>query len=116
MVDEVKCPKCGCELETDDTIDIDHEGSYISCLVVGHCPKCGADYHWTEYFEFDRVSNLMEIEGQKMKNEIKDSLAIRKEFINAIMDAVEELRAKATTQGEVALLYYMLKSAQECTE
>ena len=39
MVDEVKCPKCGCELETDDTIDIDHEGSYISCLVVGHCPK-----------------------------------------------------------------------------
>lgn len=51
-----------------------------------------------------------------MKNEIKDSLAIRKEFINAIMDAVEELRAKATTQGEVALLYYMLKSAQECTE
>ena len=63
MVDEVKCPKCGCELETDDTIDIDHEGSYISCLVVGHCPKCGAVYHWTEYFEFDRVSNLMEIEG-----------------------------------------------------
>lgn len=51
-----------------------------------------------------------------MENKIKDSLAIRKEFINAIMDAVEELRVKATTQGELALLYYMLKSAQECTE
>jgi hypothetical protein len=51
-----------------------------------------------------------------MANEIKDELIIRKEFIEAIMDAVEELRAKATTQGEVGLLYYMLKSAQECTE
>ena len=60
MDTEIKCTKCGCYLETDDTIDFDHEGSYISCSVVGHCPECGTDYQWTEYFEFDRISNLIE--------------------------------------------------------
>ena len=57
---ELKCAKCGGDLETDDTIDIDHEGSYISCLVVGHCSECNTNYQWTEYFEFDRISNLTE--------------------------------------------------------
>jgi hypothetical protein len=51
-----------------------------------------------------------------MENEIKDELTIRPEFVEEIQKAMEDLRAKATTQGEVGLLYYMLKSAQECTE
>ena len=57
---ELKCTKCGCELETDDTIDISHEGSYIDCFVIGHCPKCNTNYQWTEYFEFDRIGYLIE--------------------------------------------------------
>ena len=51
-----------------------------------------------------------------MANEIKDNLIIREEFIDEIMEAMEGLRAKATTQGEVGLLYYMLKTANNCME
>ena len=57
---ELKCTKCGCDLETDDVMDMDHEGSYISCFVVGHCPECGANYQWTELFEFDRITGFAE--------------------------------------------------------
>ena len=51
-----------------------------------------------------------------MANEIKDSLTIREEFIDEIMETMEELRAKATTQGEVGVLYFMLKAANDCME
>ena len=51
-----------------------------------------------------------------MANEIKDELIVREEFIDEVINAMEDLRAKATTQGEVGLLYFMLKIANECME
>ena len=59
---ELKCTKCGCDLEKDFTIDVNDEGSYICCVEAGHCPECNTKYQWTEYFEFDRIDNLMESE------------------------------------------------------
>lgn len=51
-----------------------------------------------------------------MSIEIKDELTIRPEFVEEIQKAMEELRAKATTQGEVGVLYFMLKAANSCME
>ena len=51
-----------------------------------------------------------------MANEIKDALIIRPEFVEEIQKAMEDLRTKATTQGEVGLLYFMLKAAHDCME
>ena len=51
-----------------------------------------------------------------MANEIKDNLTIREEFIDEVMETMEELRTKATTQGEVGVLYFMLKAAHDCME
>lgn len=51
-----------------------------------------------------------------MTNEIKDELTIREEFIYEIIETMETLKAKATTQGEVGILYFMLKAARECIE
>lgn len=51
-----------------------------------------------------------------MANEIKDELTIRPEFVEEIQKAMENLRAKATTQGEVGVLYFMLKTATDRIE
>lgn len=51
-----------------------------------------------------------------MKNEIKDELTIRPEFVEEIQKAMEDLRAKATTQGEVGVLYFMLSAATDRME
>ena len=58
---ELKCTKCGCDLEKDYTIDVVNEGSYIECHEKGHCPECYTEYQWTEYFEFDRIDGFKEI-------------------------------------------------------
>ena len=51
-----------------------------------------------------------------MANEIKDELTIRPEFIDEIQKVMKDLRAKATTQGEVGVLYFMLRAADNCME
>ena len=51
-----------------------------------------------------------------MANEIKDELTIRPEFVEEIQKAMEDLRAKAITQGEVGVLYFMLKAATDRIE
>lgn len=51
-----------------------------------------------------------------MSIEIKDELTVRPEFVEEIQKAMEELRAKATTQGEVGVLYFMLRAANDCIE
>lgn len=51
-----------------------------------------------------------------MSIEIKDELTVRPEFVEEIQKEMEELRAKATTQGEVGVLYFMLRAANDCIE
>lgn len=51
-----------------------------------------------------------------MANEIKDELTIRPEFFDEVIEAMEELRAKVTTQGEAGLLYFMMKTANDCID
>ena len=51
-----------------------------------------------------------------MSIEIKDELQIRPEFVEEIQKAMEELRTKATPQGEVGVLYFMLRAADNCME
>ena len=51
-----------------------------------------------------------------MANEIKDELTIREEFIYEIIETMETLKAKATTQGEVGILCFMQSAANFCME
>lgn len=46
---------------------------------------------------------------------IIDSLVVRKEFINFILDKMEECRAEALTNGEIGILCEMLEAIKECT-
>ena len=50
-IKDLICPKCGCEVEEDDVLDIDHEGASIICFVVGHCTNCNTNYQWNEHYE-----------------------------------------------------------------
>lgn len=51
-----------------------------------------------------------------MASEIKDELTIRPEFVDEIQKAMKDLKAKATTQGEIGVLYFMLRAANNCME
>ena len=52
------CLVCGTELEFSDTIDTECDGSVITLYETGYCPKCGKEYRWKDYYEFDRFDNL----------------------------------------------------------
>lgn len=52
----------------------------------------------------------------KKMNPVSDEMTVREEFIEKVVDTMQELRMEAATQGEVALLYYMLKLANELME
>ena len=41
-----KCPKCGVELECDDTYDFEYDEDGMILYQVGGCPKCGQGYQW----------------------------------------------------------------------
>lgn len=56
------CKKCKTELEFDDTIDEEVDGNVVRLIIVGHCPKCGTHYTWTDVYEFDRFEDLEECE------------------------------------------------------
>ena len=55
------CLECGTELEYHDSIDTEFDGSVIVLHEVGHCPKCGKDYKWRSYYEFDRFDDVEKI-------------------------------------------------------
>ena len=41
-----KCPKCGAELDIDDTLDFNYDDEWLSLKQVGSCPACGTYYQW----------------------------------------------------------------------
>lgn len=41
-----KCPKCGAEIDIDDTIDIDYDDEWLSLKRIGFCSGCNANYQW----------------------------------------------------------------------
>ena len=58
-MEDVLCLKCGGELEVDDCLDTDFNGSEMHAFIVGHCCECGAEHQWTENYKFSNYSNLV---------------------------------------------------------
>lgn len=56
------CPKCGGEIEFDDTYDSTQTEDSIVNYLAGHCSKCQTLFQWEEEYtvRFDGVTNLEE--------------------------------------------------------
>ena len=54
------CPKCGGEVEWDDTYDYSFDVSAATEYHCGHCKKCGTDYQWTSHYTWTHDSELEE--------------------------------------------------------
>lgn len=55
---ERTCPACSVDLETDECWD-----GYIGLTHreeewFGHCPQCGAKYHWVEVYEYKETRDF----------------------------------------------------------
>lgn len=59
--EELKCPYCNCDIETDESTDLGFEGDYCWIEMQGHCPECKTDFEWEEIYDFTRVQRLREI-------------------------------------------------------
>ena len=46
------CPKCGVELECDDTYDFEYDEDGMTLRQVGGCPRCGQGYQWEQSASF----------------------------------------------------------------
>lgn len=57
---ELECIHCGALIEPDDCIDFSLEGDYITTKMVGHCPKCNAEYTWKEEYTYSESYKLEE--------------------------------------------------------
>lgn len=49
-----KCPHCNEFIEADDRIDIDIDGDYVECKMIGHCPTCDRNYQWFDVYGHTR--------------------------------------------------------------
>ena len=56
-------PKCTCgeELEFDMDDGLECDGDVASMLSFGHCPKCGKEYKWYDYYTLSHYMGLKEI-------------------------------------------------------
>lgn len=57
---ELICPYCIRPLQWDDTIDYDIGIDYADIKEMGHCPKCGKNFHWYSHFTFSHYEDLTE--------------------------------------------------------
>lgn len=57
-----KCKHCGTELEFDDTYDQYCDADIVCLYEVGHCPNCGKEYKWKDYYKFSDYEDLEECE------------------------------------------------------
>ena len=57
-MEDIVCLKCGGELDVDEYLDMDFDGSEVHAFVIGHCLECGADHKWIEDYKFSSYSNL----------------------------------------------------------
>lgn len=55
-----KCKICNVELELDDALDAYLEDPKVIVKEDGHCPKCGKNYIWFDYFEYKSSSEPKE--------------------------------------------------------
>lgn len=55
------CPYCHEEIDFDEHSDIEDLGAEIYCKATGHCPQCGRDFTWTDYFVLKEFLDLKEI-------------------------------------------------------
>ena len=54
------CPHCLADIEYDDMIDNNYDGSHHDSKWVGHCPICGKKFVWHEIYLFDRIEDFEE--------------------------------------------------------
>lgn len=59
------CPYCDTELEYDDLVDNNYDGSRHESIWEGHCPVCGKIFTWVEIYLFDRIANFEEEEMEE---------------------------------------------------
>lgn len=59
---ELKCPRCGTDLETYEYIDSFHDeyANHIE-IMAGICPKCKKWYEWREIYKLTEITELKEI-------------------------------------------------------
>jgi endogenous inhibitor of DNA gyrase (YacG/DUF329 family) len=58
---ELKCPHCGCDLESDACYDRGCEGDYCYISMEGFCPECNRQFRWDEIYDFTGFQNLREM-------------------------------------------------------
>lgn len=63
-MDELKCKKCGGDIECDDCYNIECDAEWVERFYCGHCVECGTDHLWSELYEFNSVVDLR-IEGDE---------------------------------------------------
>ena len=51
-----------------------------------------------------------------MKMKKKDTMKLRKEWVNEVLDALDDLEERAETNGESALMWEILKTVRENIE
>ena len=56
---ELKCPRCGEDLESFEYIDSfrDEHYNYIE-IMAGMCPKCKIWYEWREIYKLTEITDL----------------------------------------------------------
>jgi hypothetical protein len=54
------CPHCITELEYDDMIDNNYNGSHHDSKWVGHCHICNKKFVWHEVYLFDHIEEFEE--------------------------------------------------------
>ena len=65
---ELKCLKCGGEIEYDDCYDVECDNEYVERFYCGHCIKCDTDHLWSELYKFESIEKLR-IESDEEKEE-----------------------------------------------
>ena len=61
VMNELKCPNCGAELEEDDCYDTAIYSDSAVKYIVGHCPNCEKEYQLKELYDFAGYDELVAV-------------------------------------------------------
>lgn len=97
--------------ETDTDDEIDELWLYVIELAQKEL-ECGNKQGLTKPLSHDIIKKKQEVINMKKK----DTMTIRREWLNEVLDTLEMLEEKAETNGESRLMYEMLKTLKRNTE
>ena len=53
----LKCPKCGGEIESIDSYDSTIDATKVITFNVGQCVECETDFQWREYYTLTHITD-----------------------------------------------------------